>query len=79
MSLDSTARPKATFDALTTRRCYKPPFSHERARELIEEGCGAHFDPRVVEAFRVREADFQRTAVDLSDEPDVVRGLDEAV
>lgn len=67
------------YDALTTRRCYKPPFSHGRAKELILQGRGTHFDPRVVEAFLEREADFTRIALELSDEPDVVAGLDEAV
>ncbi|MBI5369179.1 MAG: HD domain-containing protein [Planctomycetes bacterium] len=39
------------FDALTSRRCYKPPFSSEQAISIIREGSGKHFDPRVVEAF----------------------------
>ncbi|MBI3271793.1 MAG: HD domain-containing protein [Planctomycetes bacterium] len=39
------------FDALTSRRCYKPPFSSESAVQIICEGAGKHFDPRVVAAF----------------------------
>jgi putative two-component system response regulator len=39
------------FDALTTRRCYKPAFSIERSLEIIREGNGKHFDPAVVDAF----------------------------
>ncbi|MFH1033006.1 MAG: HD domain-containing phosphohydrolase [Pseudomonadota bacterium] len=39
------------FDALTTRRPYKEPFSVDRSLAIIREGSGGHFDPRVVEAF----------------------------
>jgi putative two-component system response regulator len=39
------------FDALITTRVYKPAFSFERAREIILEGRGLHFDPAVVDAF----------------------------
>jgi len=39
------------FDALTTRRCYKPAFSIERTLEIIREGNGRHFDPMIVDAF----------------------------
>ncbi len=46
------------YDALTSKRVYKPKFSHQRAREIILEGSGSHFDPRVVEAFRRREHHF---------------------
>jgi putative two-component system response regulator len=46
------------YDALTTKRVYKPRFSHETARSIILEGRGTHFDPDVVEAFRARESDF---------------------
>ncbi|MGR3177222.1 MAG: HD domain-containing phosphohydrolase [Candidatus Anammoxibacter sp.] len=39
------------FDALTTRRPYKKPFSVEKALEIIKEGRGTHFDPTVMDAF----------------------------
>ncbi|TJY59008.1 HD domain-containing protein [Sinimarinibacterium sp. CAU 1509] len=39
------------FDALTTKRCYKDAWPLERARALLEEGSGRHFDPECVEAF----------------------------
>ena len=39
------------FDALTTKRCYKPAFSMEETMRIIKEGTGRHFDPKVVEAF----------------------------
>jgi putative two-component system response regulator len=39
------------FDALRSVRPYKPAFEEEKALEIIREGSGKHFDPRVVEAF----------------------------
>lgn len=39
------------YDALVSERPYKRPFSHEKAREIIIEGSGKHFDQRIVEAF----------------------------
>ena len=39
------------FDALTSRRPYKEPFSVERSLAIIREGRGTHFDPAVVDAF----------------------------
>lgn len=47
------------YDALTTRRPYKPRFSHEKTRELILEQRGKHFDPDVVDAFLGAEDQFQ--------------------
>ncbi len=46
-------------DALISERIYKPPFSHDKARDIIIEGKGRHFDPAVVEAFEAREAQFR--------------------
>jgi putative two-component system response regulator len=39
------------YDALISRRVYKPPFTHEAAMQIIEEGRGRHFDPDIVDAF----------------------------
>ena len=39
------------FDALTTRRPYKEPFSLEKSYAIIREGRGSHFKPDVVDAF----------------------------
>jgi putative two-component system response regulator len=39
------------FDALTSRRPYKEPFSVEQSLAIIEKGKGSHFDPDVVDAF----------------------------
>ena len=42
------------FDALTTERPYKQAWTPERARAYLAENAGAHFDPRVVDAFLSR-------------------------
>jgi len=46
------------YDALVSKRPYKEPFTHDRARNIIVDGKGTHFDPRVVEAFLVCETEF---------------------
>lgn len=39
------------FDALTSARPYKPAWPVERARQLLIDNSGSHFDPDCVEAF----------------------------
>ncbi len=46
------------YDALVSKRPYKEPFTHDRARSIILEGRGSHFDPRVVDAFLACEEAF---------------------
>ncbi len=50
------------YDALISKRVYKPAFSHEKACDIVREGSGKHFDPDVVEAFLAVAADFQAIA-----------------
>jgi putative two-component system response regulator len=46
------------YDALTSKRVYKPAYGHATARSIILEGKGTQFDPDVVKAFERRERDF---------------------
>ncbi len=46
------------YDALTTKRVYKPAFDHKKSREIILEGRGTHFDPDLIEAFLRHEEEF---------------------
>lgn len=39
------------YDALISKRVYKPAFSHQRALDIIEQGRGTHFDPDIVDVF----------------------------
>lgn len=39
------------FDALGSRRSYKPPWPDEKIIKLVKEERGQHFDPEVVDAF----------------------------
>ena len=39
------------YDALTSRRPYKEPFSHEKAMTMIAESSGLQFDPALVAEF----------------------------
>ncbi len=39
------------FDALVSRRSYKKPFTFEEAMNIIKEGAGKHFDPKLAELF----------------------------
>ena len=64
------------YDALISRRVYKPPFPHDKAVAIITEGRGAHFDPDIVDAFLARADEFREIAArfadpDLADDPGV--------
>ncbi len=39
------------FDALTSPRVYKPAFPLDKALQILEEGAGTQFDPKVIEVF----------------------------
>ena len=58
------------YDALISQRTYKKAYSHERARSMILEQRGSHFDPDVVDAFVATEErflDIARKFVDSTD------------
>lgn len=48
------------FDALTSRRPYKEPFSLEETLEILEKGRGSHFDPGLLDAFLEMASDLYR-------------------
>jgi response regulator RpfG family c-di-GMP phosphodiesterase len=55
------------YDALTSKRCYKAPFPHERSRQIIVEQSGKQFDPAATAAFVKVEAGFAEIANTLAD------------
>ena len=46
------------YDALISKRVYKPAFPHEQACATIVKGRGTHFDPDMVDAFVAIAQDF---------------------
>jgi adenylate cyclase len=50
------------YDAVTTRRSYRDPMSHEEAVAFIVSGRGTHFDPAVVDAFVAVSAIVRRVS-----------------
>jgi putative two-component system response regulator len=55
------------YDALISKRVYKPPFPHEKAVHIIAEERGTHFDPDVVDAFMRLENTFRNIALTFAD------------
>ncbi len=55
------------YDALISKRVYKPPFSHEKAVKIILENKGKHFDPDIVDAFIELENTFRKIALKYDD------------
>lgn len=67
------------YDALISRRVYKPAFPHDKAVALIAEGRGTQFDPVILDAFLVIADEFRRIALAYADEelaPDQAAGAD---
>jgi putative two-component system response regulator len=56
------------YDALISRRVYKPAYSHEKAVEILRSERGAHFDPEVLDAFLETEGQFKDIARRFKDE-----------
>jgi CHASE2 domain-containing sensor protein len=56
-----------SYDALTSKRVYKPQFPHEKAVEIIIEERGSHFDPEVVDAFLEVRENFRQIALKYAD------------
>ena len=55
------------YDALISRRIYKPPFTHEKAVTIISEGRGSHFDPDMIVAFLEIQEMFRQIALEFAD------------
>lgn len=44
------------YDALTSERCYKPPYTKEAALDIMRDGYGTQFDPTLLDIFLNRVA-----------------------
>lgn len=47
------------YDALASKRVYKPPFPHEECVAIIRSQAGKHFDPDLVEVWLSVESEFR--------------------
>ncbi|MFZ4285227.1 response regulator [Variovorax sp. HJSM1_2] len=56
------------YDALISKRVYKPPFSHPEACEIMRKGRGSHFDPEMLDAFMEVSTDFYDIAQKYTDD-----------
>ncbi len=55
------------YDALTSERVYKKAFSHEKSRDIMVEGRGTHFDPRLIDAFLALQDRFIEIKKEMRD------------
>lgn len=59
------------YDALRSRRPYKPPFDHEKTVRIITEGDGKtmphHFDPRILGVFKDSHRKFREIYTSIKD------------
>ena len=55
------------YDALISKRVYKPAFSHEKAMSIIVEGKAQHFDPEIIDAMLSIEHEFIAIAEKYTD------------
>jgi len=64
------------YEALTSLRDYKPPYSHQRSVDIIRGEAGKQFDPDLVEVFLQIEGLYRRFVFKFGD--DEFRDLDSA-
>jgi putative two-component system response regulator len=63
------------YDALISKRCYKPPFSHAKAVELIVQGSGSQFDPNIIDVFKEVNDSMRILAMKKIDDPEQLEAL----
>jgi putative two-component system response regulator len=51
------------YDALISRRVYKPAFTHEEAIDIMRKGRGTHFDPDILDVFLKITDEFKEIAL----------------
>jgi len=67
------------YDALISRRCYKPPFLHQKSMDIILQQKGTSFDPDMVDALFAIEDQIKAIALEHQDPiekaPDEIRNI----
>ncbi len=56
------------YDALLSKRVYKAAFSYEKAKSIISEGRGKHFDPDITDLFLENIDQFEEIHQQFADE-----------
>ncbi len=64
------------YDALITKRVYKPPFSHKKAISIIAGEKGKHFDPEITEVFLENQEEFRSIAMRYVESEEEKEALD---
>ena len=68
------------FDALSSKRVYKPAFELGKTLQIIEEGRGTHFDPRLIDLFIANIEQFleiQKNYPDTEEIPHILNLLED--
>ena len=55
------------FDALSSKRVYKPAFPIDKCVEILQEGSGTQFDPEVIAAFMKAQSEIVAVRIELAD------------
>ena len=55
------------FDALSSKRVYKPAFPIDKCFAILEEESGTHFDPTIVAAFMSVREQIVKIRIELAD------------
>jgi HD-GYP domain-containing protein (c-di-GMP phosphodiesterase class II) len=66
------------FDALTSARPYKKPWTLDEALQALEQGRGGHFDPQVLDAFNTLSAELYQS-IRLRSEEQVTLMMDDVI
>jgi len=67
------------YDALISKRVYKPPFPHAKAMDILQKDSGTHFSPVVVEAFLEINETLRDIAIKYADHAEEVAVLSQGL
>lgn len=59
------------FDALVSKRVYKPGFPYDKAVKIMQEECGTHFDPKIIKAFMTVKEEIIQVAKHFNEMEDL--------
>ena len=56
------------FDALSSKRCYKPAMELDKVLEIMKKDAGSHFDPVLIDLFLKNIVKFLKIKEQFKDE-----------